>query len=347
MGDDRTRDQDASNQDASNHDEHHHDDNMQGAGRGAGHVLDALGDTARAVLATTAPAVVSVGRPGRGSGIVVDAGVVLTNAHNLKGDEVTITFGDGEQHVGTVAGVDADGDLATVRVPTGDRPPARWADAGPDAGDVVFALSGGRGRPAAVSFGIVAATQRSFRGPRRRRISGSIEHTAVLPRGASGGPVVDRAGRVLGINTHRLEGTYLAQPIDADLRARLDGLVAGRAPARRTLGVGLVPAGAARRLRRSVGLPDRDGVLVRVVVADGPADRAGVREGDLLVRAGGRSLTDADDLMAALDAVGDDDTLVVEIVRGAEELSVTVSFTAGGDGVADEDEDDPGATPEA
>jgi serine protease Do len=92
--------------------------------------------------------------------------------------------------------------------------------------------------------------------------------------------------------------------------------------------VGLLPGRAARQLRRSVGLPDRDGVLVRVVEDDSPADRAGLRGGDLIVEASGQAVTSIDDLYTALDALSDGQSLALGVVRGAEDLSVSVTFGA-------------------
>jgi serine protease Do len=86
----------------------------------------------------------------------------------------------------------------------------------------------------------------------------------------------------------------------------------------------------ARQLRRAVGLPERDGLLVRVVEDGGPAHRAGLRTGDLLVEAGGRAVTDADELYEVLDQVGDDQTLALRVVRGTDELTVTVNLGAEG-----------------
>jgi S1-C subfamily serine protease len=177
----------------------------------------------------------------------------------------------------------------------------------------------------------VSGVGRAFRGPRGRRIAGSVEHTAPLPRGASGGPVVDGAGRVLGIDTNRLgDGFYLALPADAELRQRLDALGRGETPARPRLGVGIAPARVARQLRRAVGLPERDGLLVRVVEDGGPADRAGLRTGDLVVEAGGRPVTDADQLYEVLDQAGEDQSLTLRVVRGTDELTVTVGLGESG-----------------
>jgi S1-C subfamily serine protease len=98
-------------------------------------------------------------------------------------------------------------------------------------------------------------------------------------------------------------------------------------PERRRLGVALAPPGAARHLRQAVGLPPRDGLLVRGVDPEGPAARAGVRAGDLLVSAAGRGLSSVEDLSEVLQSSGDSVSLVV--VRGVEELAVDVSFATG------------------
>jgi serine protease Do len=255
-------------------------------------------------------------------------GLVLTNAHNLRGAEVTVTFDDGRAAVATVAAVDVDGDLAVVRVDTAGAPAIEWRSGDDVAtGDAVFAVARSAVGGVRVTFGLVSATERAFRGPRGRRISGSIEHTAPLARGSSGGPIVDTEGRLVGVNTNRLgEGFYLALPADADLRARLDALGQGEAPSTPRLGVGLAPAYVARRLRASVGLPERDGLLVRVVEDDSPAAHAGLRQGDLLVAADSRALATADDLFEVLDAAAASGAVELSVVRGTDELTVRVTF---------------------
>jgi serine protease Do len=178
----------------------------------------------------------------------------------------------------------------------------------------------------------VSGVDREFRGPRGRRITGSVEHTAPLARGSSGGPLVDADGRLLGINTNRIgDGFYLAIPTDAGLRDRIDRLAAGHSPTRRRLGIAVAPSFVAQRLRRSVGLPERDGVLVRGVDDGSPAAAGGVTTGDLIVSANGVAVHDTDDLWAVLDALGggDEDTVDLGIVRGAEELTIRVTFASG------------------
>ena len=301
-------------------------------------VLDELEEAVGQVAERVGPSVVGIGRGrGRGSGVVLADGLVATNAHNIRGEETTVVFAGDRSAVGRVAGVDVDADLAVIAVDTGGALAVAWADdAEARVGAAVFALAnpGGQLR---VTFGLVSAVGRAFRGPRGRRIAGSIEHTAPLPRGASGGPVVDSAGRLLGIDTNRLgDGFYLALPADGELRQRLDALGRGEAPARPRLGIGIAPARVARQLRRAVGLPERDGLLVRVVEESGPADRSGLRTGDLVIEAGGRTVTDPDQLYEVLDQVGEDQSLALRVVRGTDELTVTVSFgEAGAERVGD------------
>jgi S1-C subfamily serine protease len=290
--------------------------------------LEELEQAVGQVAGQVGGAVVGIGRGwGRGSGVVVADGRIVTNAHNLRGDQVTVVFADGRTATGQVQGVDVDGDLAVVAVDTAGATPVTWADEGSSlaVGAVVFALAnpGGRLR---ITAGMVSSVDRAFRGPRGRRIAGSIEHTAPLARGSSGGPVVNRAGQLVGLNTHRLgEGFYLALPADAELRRRIDGLARGESPTRPRLGVGIAPAGVARKLRRAVGLPEREGLLVRVVEEGSPAHAAGVEAGDLIVSVDGQPVTDADELYAALDRVTGQ-RLALGIVRGVDERTVTVSF---------------------
>jgi S1-C subfamily serine protease len=277
------------------------------------------------------PSVVGLGRGwGRGSGVVIAPGRVLTNAHVLRGEAVAVTFGEGESRDGRVAGADEDLDVAVVAVDTGEAPAVAWEPERAGAvgiGTAVLALANPGGRGLRVTPGTVSAAGRSFPGPRGRRIGGSIEHTAPLPRGSSGGPLVDLEGRLLGLNTVRMDGgLILALPADAALQRRTEALAAGEATARPRLGVALAHPRAARRLRSAVGLPDREGLLVRGVVDGSPAARAGIERGDLLVAAGGAPLRGADDLFDALEAAGADGSLVLTVVRGADEREVTVEL---------------------
>lgn len=294
-------------------------------------LLDELTTATGRVLAASGGAVVRIGRAeGRGAGIVVAAGTVLTSAHNLRGEETTVTFASGRVATGTVKGVDADGDLAVLAVDTADVTPIGWAESdAAAAGVAVFTLALPVGGGVRITFGTVSSTGRSFRGPRGRLITDGIEHTAPMGRGSSGGPLLDTEGRLIGVNTHRPgDGLYLALPATAALRSRVDALARGETPTRRHLGVALAPAHVARRLRAAVGLEPRDGVLVRDVAEGSPAAAAGLVRGDLIVAAGGRPILSIDDLLSAVDGVGEDGALSLTVGRGAGELEVTVRFIA-------------------
>lgn len=293
-------------------------------------VVADLRNTISAAAERVGPAVVGLGRGwGFGSGVVIDEGLVLTNAHNLRRDELGVTFTDGRRAAATHLGSDPDLDLAVLQVDTGDAPAVVWEPAAqPALGDPVVALANPGGRGLRATLGFVSSEGRSFRGGRGRRVHGAIEHTAPLPRGSSGGPLVDPEGALLGVNTLRLDGgLILAVPATAATRDRVLLLARGEAPVRHRLGVAVAPPRVARRLRRAVGLPERDGLLVRVVDADGPAGRAGVERGDLIVAADERELGSVDDLYAALDEVppaGGEVELTV--VRGTDERRVPVAF---------------------
>jgi serine protease Do len=293
-------------------------------------LVEELQEASGRVVSQAGPAVVRIGRGwGRGAGIVVADGVVVTNAHNLRGQETTVTFSDGRVSTGAVTGVDVEGDLAVLTVGTSGITPVSWDPAAVDVkvGTPVWALSSIPGGGVRVTVGTVSAVGQQFRGPRGRHIAGSVEHTAPLVRGSSGGPIVDSQGRLIGLNTHRLDGGfYLAVPAGAELKGRIDALARGESPRRLRLGIAVAPPFAARKLRAAVGLPERDGILIRGVEEESPAARAGLRTGDLIVAAGSTTVTSVDDLHQALDAVGEGDTLALRIVRGSEELDVSVGF---------------------
>jgi serine protease Do len=271
--------------------------------------------------------VVGIGqRWGAGSGIVLGEGRVLTNAHNIRGSQVTVTFADGHTAEGNVAGQDYDGDLAVIEADTGQVAALPWATAAPAIGMPVFALANPGGRGLRVTFGFVSGIDRTFRGPRGLRITGSLEHTAPLLPGSSGGPVLDSGGRLLGINTNRLgEGFYLAIPADETLRGRVDALARGESARRPQLGITITPGHVARRLRRAVGLPDADGLLIRDVAEDSPAARAGLAPGDLIVAAAGQPVRSVDDLSSALRAASAG-TIELNVLRGTDERSIQVRF---------------------
>ena len=269
------------------------------------------------------------GRRSAGSGIVIGEGRVLTNAHNLRSPEVTVTFADGRSETASTLGSDVDKDVAVIGVDTQSIPAPTWGkpeDLG--IGNFVVAVSNPGGRGLRVTFGSISGVERSFRGPRGRRIGGSLEHTAPLLPGSSGGPLVDLSGAVVGLNTNRLgDGFYLAIPADDSLKQAVDALARGEEPARPRLGVAIAPSEVSRGLRRAVGLPEVDGLLIRGVEEGGAADGAGLQEGDLILTVAGAPMESPDQLHEALEQAGLQ-SLELEVLRGTETRRVTVALQA-------------------
>jgi serine protease Do len=290
-----------------------------------GKVLEELSAAVKSAAQNVGPSVVGVGAGG--SGAVVSAGVVVTNAHNLRGEETVVTFADGRRAPARATGVDIEGDLAVLSVETADAPALEWSTTPAGVGDAVLGLANPGGRGLRVSVGFVSATDVAFRGPGGRKVTGALEHTAPLARGSSGGPLVDGDGKLVGIDTHRIgDGFYLAVPATEDLRGRVDSLGRGVEPHRPRLGIAVAPPHVARRLRRSVGLPERDGILVRAVEDGGPAAAAGIKQGDLVVSVAGTPVATIDDLASALEGAGTGVPVEISVVRGVEELTLTATL---------------------
>src|SRR3954447_5292943 len=284
------------------------------------------------------PAVVGLG-PGRrgGTGVVVAEGRILTAAHNLRSERrhrhhggrddesaAAVVFPDGRREEAEVVGVDRDLDLAVLAVDTGGVAPLDPGTGTGAIGSVMVALARPGGRALRVTHGFISTDQREVRGPRGRRIP-ALEHTAPLPRGSSGGPLLDADGRLIGVNLIRLDGGLIVAVDSVALADEIERLGRGEAPARRRLGVAVAPPHVARRMRRSVGLPDATGVLVRAVEDGSPAARAGLERGDLLVELEGKPLDKIDSLYAALDTGSD--AIELGVLHGADRRDVRIEFS--------------------
>jgi S1-C subfamily serine protease len=275
-----------------------------------------------------APAVVAVHARHRlpSTGIHWRPGAVVTAEHTVRAEEgITVTMPDGRSLPALLAGRDPATDLAVLRVPeAGSLVAAPGDDATLRVGHMVLALGHG---PRA-SWGVISALGPRWRSWRGGEIDRLIRLDLVLYPGFSGGPLIDAAGRVVGLNTSGLaRDTRLALPATMVSRVADELLRRGRV-SRGYLGLGMQPVRLPEPLRAPLGLSE-GGLLVVMVEPEGPAAHAGVLLGDVLVRLDGAPVGDLDDVQAQLgsDRVGV--AIPATVLRGGvrTELCITVGET--------------------
>ncbi|WP_413359691.1 trypsin-like peptidase domain-containing protein [Prochlorococcus sp. MIT 1201] len=279
---------------------------------------------------------------GQGSGVVIDdQGLVLTNAHVVERvDAVSVTLADGDQHDGSVVGTDPVTDLALVRLDRGTRPeaaPLGDSDA-LEVGDWAIALGTPYGLERTVTLGIVSSLHRNISslGFSDKRLD-LIQTDAAINPGNSGGPLVNGRGEVIGINTLVRSGPGaglgFAIPINLARHVSEQLLTSGEV-VHPYLGVQLVPLTAriAREHNRDpnslVELPERFGALVQSVLPDSPAERAGLRRGDLVIAAAETSVSDPQTLLKQVDQAEIGVPFSLRIMRNGQEMSLSVNPAA-------------------
>jgi S1-C subfamily serine protease len=303
-----------------------------------GPLFDAYSEAVVRAVERTGPAVVHLevelargrrpgapGAPPAGSGsglIFTPDGFALTNSHVVHGAvSIRATLPDGAQHAAEVVGDDPDTDLAVLRLSATGLPAVELGDsAALRPGQLVIAIGNPLGFQATVTAGVVSALGRSMRAQSGRLIEGIIQTDAALNPGNSGGPLVDSRGQVVGINTAVIagaQGICFAVPVNT-ARFVIPRLIREGRVRRSWIGI----AGQSIRLsRRRVQLSQlrADGaVLVTEVAPGGPADRAGLRPRDIIVRIGDTSIIGVDDLQRMLtDEVIGRSTEVVLLRDGA------------------------------
>ena len=275
---------------------------------------------------------------GQGSGIVIDAkGLVLTNAHVVDGaDRVEVTLADGRDVEGSVLGADPVTDLAVVRIPRdGSLKAAPLGDSEAlEVGDWAIALGTPYGLERTVTLGIVSSLHRNITslGFSDKRLD-LIQTDAAINPGNSGGPLINARGEVVGINTlvRSGPGAGLGFAIPINLaKGVASQLGQGTPVVHPYLGLQLVPLNP--RLARDnnadpnalVQLPERDGALVQRVLPGSPAERAGLRRGDLVVGAADRAVNDPAALLQLVEASQVGEALPLTVLRGGEELSLAI-----------------------
>jgi S1-C subfamily serine protease len=268
------------------------------------------------------------GQAASGSGFVIDdEGRIVTNDHVVEGaDEFVVRFGEnGDPIDAELLGSDPSVDLAVLKVDPddvdGDLHPLELGsseDLRP--GDPAIAIGSPFGLEGSVTSGIVSALGRTIQAPNGFSISNAVQTDAAINPGNSGGPLLDEQGRVIGVNSQiRTEdgsddnsGVGFAVPVD-EVRRAIPALQRGEEVQRAYLGI-------------SSGDAADGGAQVGGVVDGGPADRAGLREGDRIVEIGGEPVRDSDDVSTAINAREPGDELRVVVERSGERRTLTVDL---------------------
>lgn len=280
-------------------------------------MAEELETAAAGVAETVFPALVGVGSRGPvGSGLVVEPGLILTCAHNVRFPGRSLHFADGRQEAAGEIRFDPALDLALVSADTAGIGAPAWSEAPPKLGTPVLAAARPGDQGSRIAPGVVGYLSAAAVGLE------SFEHTAALPRGASGGPVVGWDGLVLGLDVRRGDAAYEALVTDAALRQRVEALARGEARTRGWLGVVLYPDEVARRLRAAVGLGASQGALVREAIPGGPAERAGLCQGDLVLQADGSPVAGAAELQRHLVTLAPGASVRLTVARQSETLEL-------------------------
>ncbi|MEO1133566.1 MAG: HhoA/HhoB/HtrA family serine endopeptidase [Cyanobacteria bacterium J06639_1] len=273
---------------------------------------------------------------GSGSGFIISAdGKIITNAHVVDGaTAVTVTLQDGRTFSGTVRGADPVTDIAVIDVEANGLPTVELGDStAVRPGDWAIAIGNPLGLNNTVTAGIVSAVDRSSSsaGVPDKRVAFIQTDTAINP-GNSGGPLLDASGRAIGVNTAIIRGAQgvgFAVPIDTAQRIALELDANGRVE-HAYLGIqmiGLTPD-IQQRINDDpnsgiVARSDR-GILIRRVVPDSPADRAGLRAGDIITSIGGQAVDTADQVQQQVFQTSVGTTLDLEIDRNGRRESLQV-----------------------
>jgi len=273
------------------------------------------------------------GRPeseqGGGSGFVFTPdGFVLTNSHVVEqAGAVSVTLPDGRRFGADVAGDDPETDLAVLKITAPDLVAARLGDSSRlRAGQLVIAVGNPYGLQHTVTAGVVSALGRSLRARSGRLMDNIIQTDAALNPGNSGGPLVTSTGDVVGVNTAMImggQGLSFAVPINT-AQLIIPALLRDGRVRRSYVGIGVQDVPLLRRVVCFFRLPSESGVLVVSVEAGGPASRAGLREGDIIVEFAGQTVSGADDLHRLLTEERIGLRLPMSVIRGTERLSLTV-----------------------
>lgn len=274
---------------------------------------------------------------GLGSGVIIDKeGYILTNEHVVgDADKITVTLPDGREFEGVVRGKDTRSDLAVIKIDAHDLPVARLGDSDDvKIGQWAIAIGNPFGyavhspKPT-ITVGVVSAIDRSLpmvKG-RDRDYSGLIQTDAAINPGNSGGPLVNIRGQVIGINvaifstTGGYQGVGFAIPVNT-ARYILDTLIAGKQVSYGWLGISV--QNIDQKLSEYFELKDRRGALLAKILPGGPAEKAGLKEGDIVVGFDGEVITDVKELVKTVTRTQVGKKAKIDIIRDKRPMSLMV-----------------------
>ena len=291
-------------------------------------LLESLSNELAAAVETAGRAVVAIHARRRipASGVSWRPGVIVATNHTIRRDDnITVTLPDGTSAPATLAGRDPSTDLAVLKLPGQSLASASLRrDGPPRVGELVIAL----GRPGArltASWGIVSGVAGPWRTWQGGEIDSLLRLDLSIYDGFSGGPLIDAAGRVLGINTSGLaRGAPVTIPVTTVERTAAELLERGSIR-RAYLGIGTQPVRVPQSLARRLELTNAMGLLIASVEPGGPADRDGLLLGDVLLELDGAEVSDPTDLLAKLggDRVGR--TVAARVIRGGQVKTLQVT----------------------
>jgi serine protease Do len=269
-------------------------------------------------------------RSGLGSGVIVDAkGYILTNNHVIKGaDEIKVTLSDKREFKGKVIGTDQKTDLAVIKIDSDKLPVLRLGDSdGLKTGETVLAVGNPFGLSQTVTTGIVSATGRANVGI--ADYEDFIQTDAAINPGNSGGALVNIRGELIGINTAIFstsggyQGIGFAIP-STMAKAVMESLISNGKVVRGWLGVSIQPLTA--DLVKQFNLADDSGVLIGDVVEDGPADKAGIQRGDVIVEFNGLAVKEVRQLRNIVADSTPGKAIPVKLIREGKTKSIEVKI---------------------
>jgi serine protease Do len=269
-----------------------------------------------------------------GSGFIISPdGYIVTNNHLIQGltgtgtvDSVTVTTIDRKEYAARIVGRDETSDLAVLKIEGRGLPFVQWGDSTKArVGDWVLAMGQPYGLGGTVTAGIISALHRGITGV--GAYDRYIQTDAAINMGNSGGPMFDLNGNVIGINSALISPTGASVGIGLAIPAELakpviDSLMRGQLPQRGYLGVGLQPLDD-DSIAAALGLPKGGGELVRSIVPGGAAARAGLQQGDVIVRVNGQQVTPDQTVsyLVANTTIGS--RVPIELIRNGKRTTVT------------------------